>query len=157
MAAGGATAAPQPADEDAFVPAEGFLETADPETDAAPSDPETPELPDDDGPVHRPLIRATLPRPEGQAPERKAPDFTMRQPGGGRFDQHRNGQRHRGRHTRQGQGPSQGQPQRFGNSRHGESQRQGNRPGQAQGSRGGRPHGSNRGQRQGGQGRKRGR
>jgi hypothetical protein len=37
----------------------------------------------EDGPVHRPLIRATLPRLEGQAPPaRPAPDFTIRQPGG---------------------------------------------------------------------------
>ena len=37
----------------------------------------------DEGPVHRPLIRASLPRPEGQAPTaRPAPDFTIRQPGG---------------------------------------------------------------------------
>ena len=49
----------------------------------------------DEWPVHRPLIRAQLPRPEGHTPERKEPDFTMRQ--GGRFDQNRNnGQRHRG-------------------------------------------------------------
>ncbi len=33
-----------------------------------------------DGPVHRPLIRATLPRPEGQVPTRQAPEFTIRQP-----------------------------------------------------------------------------
>ena len=33
--------------------------------------------------MHRPLIRATLPRPEGQPPPtRPAPDFTIRQPGG---------------------------------------------------------------------------
>jgi hypothetical protein len=46
------------------------------------------EVADVEGPVHRPLIRATLPRPEGQAPpQRPAPDFTIRQPGGrpGRF------------------------------------------------------------------------
>ena len=37
----------------------------------------------EEGPVHRPLIRATLPRPEGQTPPpRPAPDFTIRQPGG---------------------------------------------------------------------------
>ena len=36
----------------------------------------------DEGPVHRPLIRASLPRPEGQTPiPRPAPDFTIRQPG----------------------------------------------------------------------------
>jgi translation initiation factor IF-2 len=43
---------------------------------------DTPPVQDDEeGPVHRPLIRATLPRPEGQVPERKAPDFTLRLPG----------------------------------------------------------------------------
>ena len=37
----------------------------------------------EEGPVHRPLIRATLPRGEGQPPpQRPAPDFTIRQPGG---------------------------------------------------------------------------
>ncbi len=40
----------------------------------------------EEGPVHRPLIRATLPRPEGQKEVRQAPDFTMRQPiGRGHF------------------------------------------------------------------------
>jgi uncharacterized membrane protein YgcG len=34
--------------------------------------------PADDGPVHRPLIRAQLPRPEGVKIERQAPDFTIR-------------------------------------------------------------------------------
>lgn len=34
----------------------------------------------EEGPVHRPLIRATLPRPEGQKEARPIPDFTMRQP-----------------------------------------------------------------------------
>ena len=38
---------------------------------------------DAEGPVHRPLIRATLPRTEGQPPpQRPAPDFTIRQPAG---------------------------------------------------------------------------
>ena len=36
----------------------------------------------EEGPVHRPLIRATLPRPEGQPPARPAPEFTIRQPTG---------------------------------------------------------------------------
>ena len=36
---------------------------------------------DDEGPVHRRLIRATLPRLEGQVPTRQIPAFTMRQPG----------------------------------------------------------------------------
>jgi hypothetical protein len=42
----------------------------------------------EEGPVHRPLIRATLPRPQGTPPPtRPAPEFTIRQPTGrqGRF------------------------------------------------------------------------
>jgi hypothetical protein len=42
----------------------------------------------EEGPIHRRLIRATLPRVEGQpAPARPAPEFTIRQPAGrpGRF------------------------------------------------------------------------
>ena len=113
----------------------------------------------DEWPVHRPLIRATLPRPEGHTPERKAPDFTFR-PSGGRFDS-RNGQRHRGgpRQARNAQGQSQSGQPRFGGQRgpgHGggpQGQRQGNRSGQGGGA--GRP-GQGRGPRPGG-GRKRGR
>jgi hypothetical protein len=38
---------------------------------------------DDEGPVHRPLIRASLPKHDGQqAPPRPIPEFTIRQPGG---------------------------------------------------------------------------
>jgi hypothetical protein len=61
----------------------------------------------EDGPVHRPLIRATLPRTEGQPPPaRPAPDFTIRQPGGrpNRFRP-----RHqRGSHLFHGGDPSRG-------------------------------------------------
>lgn len=35
----------------------------------------------EEGPVHRPLIRATLPRPEGIKTERPLPEFTIRQNG----------------------------------------------------------------------------
>jgi len=39
--------------------------------------------PAEEGPVHRPLIRATLPRPEGFVKdERRLPEFTVRQNGG---------------------------------------------------------------------------
>ena len=115
--------------------------------------------PEDDGPVHRPLIRATLPRPEGQAPERKPPDFTMRQPGGrgGReSDGNRTGggggQRH-GRGRRAGARGPQGSfsgPSRFGgprqNSPQGGQRQNGSRPGPSGGHRGGgRPHGQQRG------------
>jgi len=119
----------------------------------ADADEGTPAPGDDEGPVHRRLIRATLPRPEGQAPERKTPDFTVRQPGGrGRdFDANRSGagQRH-GRGPRPVRGPhhgeSGGQPPRFGGprqgnpSRHGSAQgdrQNGNRPGPGGGQRGG--------------------
>jgi len=140
------------------------------EDDALPES-ESEEPLDDDGPVHRRLIRATLPRPEGQVPERKAPDFTMHNPGG-RFDPQRNGQRHRGgRQQGKPAGQSFGQqPARAGGPRQGSGrpgpndggahrQRDGNRPGNAAGQRGGgRPFGANRGSRPGGgQGRKRGR
>jgi len=37
----------------------------------------------EEGPVHRPLIRAQLPRIEGQKEERRLPEFTIRQRGGG--------------------------------------------------------------------------
>ena len=56
---------------------------ADNPTDDSPDDDESRDTLEE-GPVHRPLIRATLPRVEGQAPPtRPAPDFTIRQPGGG--------------------------------------------------------------------------
>ena len=144
--------------DDAVVVADA----SEPEPDEPPSSDERDDQSDqDEWPVHRPLIRATLPRPEGQVPERKAPDFTIRQ-NGGRFDGQRNGNRHRGQRQAQGHGQS-----RFGNSRsgsghgHGQSgqgQRHGNRPGQGGGGGqrgGGRPPGpGNRGQ---GRGPKRGR
>jgi hypothetical protein len=114
---------------------------------------------EDEWPVHRPLIRATLPRPEGQAPERKEPDFTIRQ--NGRFD--RNGNRNRGRH---GRGPGHGSGQsRFNQSHsgsghahrsgsgsghgHGQHSGQGSRPGNRPGPSGQRGGGG----RSGGQGR----
>jgi translation initiation factor IF-2 len=51
----------------------------------------------DEGPVHRPLIRASLPRPDGQPPQtRPIPEFTIRQPGG-------RPNRFRQRHQRGGQ------------------------------------------------------
>ena len=122
------------------------------------SEPEPSEQPDDEWPVHRPLIRATLPRPDGQVPERKAPDFTIRQ--NGRFDG-RNGNRHRGQ--RHAQGQSRFSNSRSGGSGHGQSghgQRHGNRPGGSpQGGQrgGGRPSGQGRGPGGGGRGPKRGR
>jgi hypothetical protein len=61
---------------------------------------ESPDEPREvEGPVHRRLIRAALPRHEGQqSPGRAAPEFTIRQPGGGRPN------RFRPRHARGHQG-----------------------------------------------------
>jgi hypothetical protein len=138
------------------------VEAGEPDPDPEPeSEPEATGQPDDEWPVHRPLIRATLPRPDGQVPERKAPDFTIRQ--NSRFDA-RNGNRQRGQ--RQAHGHSGGAQGRFGNPRSGSGhggqgghgQRHGNRQGGPQGGQrgGGRPSGHGRGQ-GGGRGPKRGR
>src|SRR5262249_54452553 len=55
------------------------------------------ERDDEEGPIHRRLIRASLPRPEGQQPPaRPIPEFTIRQPGGRQ-------NRFRPRHQRGGQ------------------------------------------------------
>jgi hypothetical protein len=81
--------APTPAAED---PAEDPIAAADVAVEGGSSEPADPVDDVDDvdgdqdreeGPVHRPLIRASLPRPEGQPPPvRPVPDFTIRQPGG---------------------------------------------------------------------------
>jgi hypothetical protein len=87
---------------------------------------ESPAPVEDEGPVHRRLIRATLPRPEGQAPERKLPEFTIHQR---EVNGNRAGRAHR-RGPRPGQMRAQqgnGQPPRFG------GQRQGPRHGSGQG------------------------
>jgi hypothetical protein len=106
---------------------------------------------EDEGPVHRRLIRATLPRPEGQPPERKGPELTMRQPGGG------NPRHGRGRRGARGPQGSFNGPMRFGSGAH-QNQSQprhrqsGDRPGPSGNQRGGRSQGQQRGP-----GRKRGR
>jgi len=83
---------------------------------AAPPDPlpvDGVEREEFEGPVHRPLIRATLPRPEGQVKERQIPEFTARAAAtrSGRF---------RGAHGGGHGGPqSQGQGRGQGGSQHG--------------------------------------
>jgi hypothetical protein len=66
-------------------------------------------LPADDGPVHRPLIRAQLPRPEGLKIERQAPEFTIRQNNG-----RGGGAGFRGRSNSGGGNGAGGGGQRFG-------------------------------------------
>ena len=99
----------------------------------------------EEGPVHRPLIRASLPRPEGQPPpSRPIPEFTIRQPGG------RPGSRFRPRHQRGGQ-----QGQQFGGNR-GNGNFAGGPPRGMRSGNGGRPQGAMpMGRRHGGGGRKR--
>ena len=115
----------------------------------------------EEGPVHRPLIRAQLPRIEGQKEVRQAPDFTMRQPigrghfrGGGGMKPRGGGQQ--GGATGNGNRPHGGGGPRFAGPRPGGGQGRG--PGGAPG-RGGAPGGGFRsGQpRPGGGGRKRSR
>lgn len=86
---------------------------------------------DTEGPVHRRLIRAALPRHEGQQSQvRSVPDFTIRQPSGGRpnrfrprpgrghqaFAGNRSGQPGGGQGGRPG---GQGGPMRSGSTGHG--------------------------------------
>ena len=122
---------------------------------------------EDEGPVHRRLIRATLPRPEGHVPERKEPEFTIRQPGargpGGReVDGNSVGYRPKSGQRQGGFGHGGGGGHsRFGGQRHGsgQPQRHGAGRGPNNQQRGGRPDGAgnSRGQQRGpGSGRRRG-
>ena len=151
-----ASGAGQPAPSDEPAPA-AVLEAAAPAADAsldegeaapgaARSDDE--EARDDEGPVHRPLIRASLPRLEGAPPPaRPATDFTIRQPAAGRHNRFR---------PRPGAGGHQSQGNRSGGYMGG-----GSGGGQMRGGvprHGGGPPQANRNQnRQGQQGRKRSR
>jgi hypothetical protein len=89
---------------------------APPDSDNQPEDSDEPvDL--EEGPVHRPLIRATLPRPEGTPPPtRPAPEFTIRQPTGRQS-------RFRPFHQQRGASPFQGN--RSGNTGGGGMPRQG--------------------------------
>ncbi len=148
--------------EDAPLSEERVVQLAEEVPAAAENENEIDETPvEDEGPVHRRLIRATLPRPEGQPPERKTPEFTRPGSRGQRdFNDNRTGpggQRHgRGRRAARGAQGSFGGPSRFGtprpNSPQGGQRQNGNRPGPGGGQRGGRPQGQSRGP-----GRKRGR
>lgn len=111
---------------------------------------------DEDWPVHRRLIRATFPRPEGQPPEWKEPEFTNRQPthnrgrfgrgGGGQGEPNgnRGGQPRRGGGRGPFQGAGNGQPRGDGQPRgegrpggHGGQGGGQGQPGQGQGAGGG--------------------
>jgi hypothetical protein len=113
----------------------------------APPSPDSPPT-EHEGPVHRRLIRATLPRlPGTEPPARREPEFTMRAPA-----QHRHGKPKGGgfrgpRPPGQGASPSQPDGNRAGGKRHGRGEGQGqggwSRPGPQGG--GGRPGGPRQG------------
>ena len=145
--------------EPEVAPAEATLNAA------ADGDEAQPASDSDEWPVHRPLIRAQLPRPEGHVQERKEPDFTMRQ---GRFDNSRDNNRGAQRNNRGHRRQSPGQPGQVGQFGHRQAgpgqgsqgqgsqgpagqggERNGNRAPQS-GQRGGRPSGGQGGQRHGG-------
>ncbi len=64
--------------------------------------------PPEEGPLHRPLIRATLPRIEGQVPVRKETDFTMRHAPNHPAGFQANGAARPGARRRPGRGPAGG-------------------------------------------------
>jgi hypothetical protein len=110
-----------PVDEHEDVVAAAPPEQNQPSDESAPveqeHDEDTNEPVADEGPVHRPLIRAQLPRTEGQPPAtRQGPDFTIRQPGGrnNRFRprNQRGGQSFQGNRSNGNMGNTRGGPPR---------------------------------------------
>jgi hypothetical protein len=99
-----------------------------------------------DGPVNRQLIRATLPKIEGQTPERRIPEFTMHNTGGRGAGGHGKSFRagHGGPHRPGGGGKSASGHSRPGGGRQGGGfSPQGGRPGPG-GAQGGGPNRSSR-------------
>jgi hypothetical protein len=138
-------------------PSEPAVESTVEEAVAAADSGEASEMPAEleEGPVHRPLIRAQLPRIEGQKEERRLPEFTIRQRGSGPF----RGDARMKPHRHGGNGHA-GNSGANGNRTQGGSRFAGQRPsgsgGRGQSGRGGGQPGFRSGQRQGG-GRKRSR
>jgi hypothetical protein len=119
-----------------------FTPSAPPDSSPQPDEPPTAAEEADDrsevveeGPIHRRLIRATLPRPEGQKEARPVPEFTVRNGHGNTFRGDRmRGQGREGNNVRAG-------GRRFGGGNQG-SQGRGGRPGrQGFGGNGGRQGG----------------
>ena len=141
------------------VPSEPVVEhISDEPVAASPQTSEADEAPAEleEGPVHRPLIRAQLPRIEGQKEERRLPEFTIRQRGNGHFrgDSRMKPHRHGG-NGQAGNGGANGNRAQGGGSRFA-GQRPSGPGGRGQSGRGGGQPGFRSGQRQGG-GRKRSR
>jgi hypothetical protein len=170
--------APSPSDLDDDAPGVETPESSEPHPNVLAEDPadrsqsvpplrerprDTDDLPEqkgdraEEGPVRRPLIRAQLPRPEGQQPPaRDLPDFTIRQPSSGRSNRP-GGQGPRGRRRSGGQPQGTGGPMRFGNQsrsnqfgRSSDRRHGGGRPGQGRGQGPGHGQGQGSGHGQGG-------
>src|SRR5262245_40322999 len=108
------------------TPSEPAVENISAEPSAASqptSEPEGAPAELEEGPVHRPLIRAQLPRIEGQKEERRLPEFTIRQRGNGPFRGDSRMKPHR--HAGNGQAGNGGAN---GNRAHGGSRFSGQRP-----------------------------
>lgn len=131
-------AAPEPVEE---VPGSEAQASGDRDRDeTAPADAPPETGTEEEGPVHRPLIRATLPRPAGQTPERPAPEFTYRNLGRpGRF-RPANG-RGPNRSNRPHGGGSHGPMRSAGSRPQGPGARGGNRPPSLRGPHAGPRHG----------------
>jgi hypothetical protein len=138
--------------------ASGAAEDRDLPVSAADEPELTPPVADEaEGPVHRQLLRAKLPRPEGQKDTRPAPEFTVRQAGnrGNGFRGDRSKMRGAGDHRMSGRGnggPVNGNRAhgggggRFQNARPGGHRGPGGRGGSQPGFRGGQPrHGGKKG------------
>jgi hypothetical protein len=127
----------------------------DEDTESPAEEPRDPQPEVEEGPVHRPLIRAQLPRIEGQKEERRLPEFTIRQRGNGHF--RGDSRMKQNRHAGNGQGGNGAN----GNRTHGGPRFAAPRPAGGSGrgpqGRGGGQPGFRSGQRQGGGGRKRSR
>lgn len=116
VAAPSAPAIARPSDEER-VADETPEHHTEPEPIVQPEDQTPAEEPDstlEEGPVHRPLIRATLPRPEGMKTERPVPEFTIRQNGGRGNGNFRGGFAVKGGRGQGMNGGRPGNPGRFG-------------------------------------------
>ena len=120
-ATAGAVPASAPIPETGDGEAEGTDPTRGSGPDAAATGEEGAQVPDGlsgvDGPVRRPLIRATLPRQHAQLPGRSAQAFTVRTTAG-RPNGFRDGESRGNQHANRHRGNSGGRPDRAGGARH---------------------------------------
>ena len=126
-------AAPAEPDTPAETPVDldSFFDTDDSDGSAAEPNEDTTE----EGPAHRRLIRAQLPRHEGQvSTARQTPDFTIRQPANARPNRFRARQQHGAAQFQGNRSGGGGNSNTWkGGQRHGSRPQNNNRPGNRQG------------------------